>query len=321
MTTKLAGILGQRKAYKPFQYPQLFDIYTTHEKSHWLPTEVPMADDIADFNSKLTKAEKNLITQILRFFTQGDTVVADNYHNHIIPKFKIPEVSMMLGSFANREAIHQWAYSQLNDTLGLPDEDYNAFLEYDDMRNKYDYMKSFKSDSIEDLMINMAVFGGFIEGVSLFASFAILMNFPRRGLLKNVGQIVTWSAQEEGQHSDGVSTIFKILCRENPALVTDRLVRHIQCACDSMVHLEDKFIDLCYEQGPVDGLTTEQLKQYIRYLADLRLVGLGLSPIYNIKTNPLPWMEAMLYGKEFGNFFETRTTEYSKGSIQGDFFD
>lgn len=318
--TKRASVLEGRVTYKPFSHPEFYNLYQQHERAHWLPSEVPMADDIADFNHKLTSEEKNLITQILRFFTLGDQEVGNNYNTKLLSRFKLPEVIMMLTGFAAREMIHVDAYSQLNDTLGLPDEDYNAFLEYQEMRDKYNFMKSFDSESINELMINLAVFGGFIEGVSLFGSFAILMNFPRRGLLKNVGQIISWSVLDENKHSEGVSRLFKTLVNEYPEYYTQEVVEAIYEACRGMVELEDKFIDLCYEQGPVDGLTSEQVKEYIRYMADQRLKGLDLDPIYKIKDNPLPWMVSMIYGKEHMNFFEGRATEYSKGSVTGDFF-
>ena len=323
MIKTTAPILTKRIAYKPFEYPEFFDYYRLQQQAHWLPTEVPMADDVADFNSKLTKAEKNLITQILRFFTQGDLEVMNNYNSNLIQYFPKPEIAMMLTAFASIETVHVWAYSQLNDTLGLPEEDYTAFLDYKEMKDKYDYLHIYDFDSLDiaKLAKNLAVFGGFMEGMSLFSSFAILLNFPRRGLLKNVGQIIAWSQIDERGHSDGICSLFKHLTKETGILETNpELKDEIYQACYDMVVLEDNFIDLCYEQGPVEGLTTDQLKQYIRYLADDRLKALGLLPKFGIKANPLPWVTNMVYGKEFSNFFETRATEYSKGSIQGDFF-
>lgn len=313
-------ILEERKVYKPFSHPQFFEIYKKHEQSIWFPTEVPMADDLGDFNGKLTVDEKNLINNILRFFTQGDIEVNNNYNTHLVNKFKIPEVSMMLSSFAARESIHVWAYSQLNDALGIPDSEYNMFLEYEEMKNKHVFMNSFKVDTIESLLENMAIFGGFIEGVSLFASFAILMNFPRRNLLKNVGQIVSWSVLDEDQHSIGVCKLFRTILDEYPEYQDQSLESKIKDAAQQVVELEDKFIELCYGSGSIEGLTQESLKQYIRYMTNIRLAQLGYKGIYGIESNPLPWMVSMIYGKEHANFFESRATEYAKGAIEGDWF-
>jgi hypothetical protein len=127
----------------------------------------------------------------------------------------------MLTAFAAMETVHVWAYSHLNDTLGLPDVEYKAFREYEAMKNKYEYLQNLKIDTEEDIAYNLACFGGFMEGVSLFASFAILMNFPRRGLLKNVGQIITWSIRDESLHSEGVCALFREYISERPYLWTE----------------------------------------------------------------------------------------------------
>jgi len=317
------GILTKREVFKPFEYPICFEYFTNQQKAHWLPTEVPMTDDVYDFNKKLTASEKNLIIQILRFFTTGDQAVLDNYNTSLVRNFPKPEIVMMLTAFANMEGIHSWSYSQLNDTLGLPDSEYEAFRNYAAMRDKFDLMHL---NSLEgtptpiQLAKNLAVFGGFIEGVSLFASFAVLMNFPRRGLMKGVGQIVTFSIRDEQTHADGVSYLFRELVKEHK-LLTPEFKKEIYDACEEIVRLEDNFIDTCFEMGAVDGLTPEDLKKYIRYIANYRLKNLGLKAIFKgIKDNPLDWMDLMTTGKEHANFFEARATEYSKGDTNwGDF--
>lgn len=311
-------LLSRREYYKPFEYPQFFEYFKLQQQSHWLPSEVPMADDISDFKSKLTAQESNLIIQVLRFFTQGDLEVQNNYNTKLIHVFPKPEITMMLTSFASMETVHVWAYSHLNDTLGLPDVEYKAFREYEAMKNKYEYLQNFSVDTEEDIARNLAVFGGFMEGVSLFASFAILMNFPRRGLLKNVGQIITWSIRDESLHSEGVSALFREYIKERPHLWTKEFRQTLYKACDEMVLLEDNFIDTCFALGPVEGLTPEDVKKYIRFIANKRLQDLNLDPLYDIKENPLSWLNLMVNGKEHANFFETRATEYAKGIIIDD---
>lgn len=307
-----------RAYYKPFEYPQFFEYYKLQQQAHWLPTEVPMADDILDFKAKLTAQESNLIIQVLRFFTQGDIEVQNNYNAHLIDYFPKPEITMMLTTFAAIETIHVWAYSHLNDTLGLPEVEYKAFREYEAMRNKYEYLQQFDVKSPRDLAKNLAVFGGFMEGVSLFSSFAILMNFPRRGLLKNVGQIITWSIRDESLHSEGICALFREFIKENPEIWTEDFRNELYKICDEMIELEDKFIDTCFTLGAVEGLKPEEVKKYIRYIANKRLVDLNLELRYDVIENPLPWLNLMVNGKEHANFFETRATEYSKGAIIDD---
>ncbi|MEI7604251.1 MAG: ribonucleotide-diphosphate reductase subunit beta [bacterium] len=310
-------LLTPRTFYKPFEYPDFFEYFEKQNQAHWLPTEVPMEPDLTDYKFKLTEEEKNLIIQILRFFTQGDIEVNNNYNSNLIPFFPKPEIKMMLSAFAAMEGVHVWAYSYLNDSLGLPEKEYSAFMDYESMRNKYDYIHTFDVDTVEELAMNMAVFGGFMEGVSLFSSFAILMNFPRQGKLKSVGQIVTWSIRDETLHSQGICHLFRTLVKEYPRIWTTTLKGRLYEACRAMVALEDKFIDTCFELGPVPGLTPDQVKQYIRYIADCKLNDILLDKIYNV-TNPLAWLDVMVNAKEHTNFFENRATEYAKGAVADD---
>lgn len=310
-------ILTPRQFYRPFEYPQYFEYFQKQNQAHWMPTEVPMEADIADYRFRLSEEEKNLVTQILRFFTQGDIEVNNNYNTNLIPAFPKPEIKMMLSSYAAMESIHVWAYSYLNDSLGLPEREYSAFLEYEAMRDKYQYLQDFRTDSVEDLALNLAVFGAFMEGVSLFSSFAILMNFPRMGKLKGVGQIVTWSIRDESLHSRGVCHLFRDLIAENRHVWTPAFQEKLYRACDEMVRLEDRFIDTCFAMGDVPGLTADQVKAYIRYTADRKLQEIGLEARYRI-ANPLLWLDTMVNAKEHANFFENRATEYGKGAIVED---
>lgn len=310
-------LLTARDVYKPFEYPQYFEYFTQQNQAHWMPTEIPMENDIIDYKNNLTTAETSLIINILRFFTQSDIEVNNNYNTRLIPTFPKPEIKMMLSAFAAMEGVHVWAYSYLNDSLGLPEKEYSAFLDFESMRKKYDYIRSFDVRSVEDLAVNLAVFGGFIEGVSLFSSFAILMNFPRLGKMKGVGQVVTWSIRDESLHSAAVCRLFRDLISENKHLWTNDLQQTLLSACRDMVNLEDAFIDTCFSMGDVPGLRAEEVKQYIRYIADRRLNDLGLDAMYNV-SNPLPWLDVMINAKEHTNFFENRATEYAKGAIVED---
>lgn len=314
---KAAGLLTPRSVYRPFEYPHFYEYFQKQNQAHWLPTEVPMESDIADYRFRLSPEESSLIIQILRFFTQGDIEVNNNYNQHLIPAFPKPEIKMMLSAFAAMESVHVWAYSYLNDSLGLPEKEYSMFMDIQAMRAKYDYVQGFNVHNVEDLARNLAVFGGFMEGVSLFSSFAILMNYPRMGKMKGVGQIVTWSIRDESLHSKGVCHLFRDLISEHRYLWTEEFKKTLYAACDDMVKLEDNFIDVCFSAGDVPGLKAEQVKQYIRYIADRRLMDLGLDPTYKV-SNPLEWLDTMINAKEHANFFEARATEYSKGAVLED---
>ena len=314
------SLLQASKQYKPFEYPWAFEFWKRQQQLHWLPEEVPLGEDCRDWAQKLSDHERNLLTQIFRFFTQADVEVQDCYHDKYGRVFKPTEIKMMLTAFSNMETVHIAAYSHLLDTIGMPESEYGAFLEYAEMKEKHDYMQNFGVDSDEDIARTLAMFGGFTEGVQLFASFAMLMNFPRFNKMKGMGQIVTWSIRDESLHCEGIIKMFHTFVKERQCL-TKAVKDDIADVCQTTIRLEDNFIDLAFEMGPVNGMTPKEIKKYIRYIADWRLGQLGLKPIYMIDEHPLPWLAPLLNGVEHANFFETRATEYSKAATKGQWND
>ena len=311
------SLLNTKRIYKPFKYPWAYDAWLQQQRIHWIPEEVPLADDVSDWNRKLNKQERNLLSQIFRFFTQSDIEVNNCYMSHYSRVFKPTEVCMMLSAFSNMETIHIAAYSHLLDTIGMPEVEYSAFLEIKEMRDKYDYMQKFNTNTKINIAKTLAIFGGFTEGLQLFATFAILLNFPRFNKMKGMGQIVTWSARDESLHTESIIKLYNTFVSENPDINKEELERDLYIACNTMIDHEDAFIDRAFELGTVEGLRPEEVKQYMRYMADIRLNQLKLQPIYKISTNPLPWMDEMLNAVEHTNFFENRATEYSKAATTG----
>ena len=311
------SLLKARAVYKPFKYPWAYDAWLQQQRIHWLPAEVPLADDVSDWNRKLTKAERNLLAQIFRFFTQSDIEVNNCYMKHYSQVFQPTEIQMMLSAFSNMETVHVAAYSHLLDTIGMPEVEYQAFLQIKEMRDKYDYMQQFNTKTKANIAKTLAIFGGFTEGLQLFATFAILLNFPRFNKMKGMGQIVTWSARDESLHTESIIKLFNTFVEENPDVNKEELNRDLYVACNTMIAHEDAFIDRAFELGNVEGLRAEEVKKYIRFIADIRLSQLRLNPIYNIGENPLPWMDEMLNAVEHTNFFENRATEYSKAATKG----
>lgn len=270
---------------------------------------------------KLSAAEKNLLTHIFRFFTQSDIEVQDNYMTRLGQMTWPTEIKMMLASFANMETIHIAAYSNLIETVGMPETTYSQFMEYDELKTKHDTYQQFSMDSPEDVAKTLAMFGGFAEGVQLFASFATLMNFPRFNKMKGMGQIVSWSVRDESLHCDGITDLFRSYCDETGVL-SKGLKGEIYDIAEVVIEQEDKFVDLAFEGGAVEGLTPEELKTYTRFLCDYRLRNLGLKSIFKVgRAHPLPWLTPLLSGPEHANFFETRSTEYSKAATGGSWDD
>lgn len=314
------GLLEHRAVYKPFRYPWAYEAWLKQQQVHWLPEEVPMADDVKDWRTKLSEGEKNLLTQIFRFFTQSDIEVNNCYMRQYSRVFGPTEVQMMLAAFSNMETIHVAAYSHLLDTLGMPEVEYEAFLKYGEMKDKYDYLQEYIERGTmtkQDIAETLAVFGAFTEGLQLFASFAILLNFPRFNKMKGMGQIVTWSVRDESLHCESIIRLFHTFIQENREIWTEEFKESLRSKCVEIVKLEDAFIDLAFEQGGIEGLTAEEVKNYIRYIGDRRLTQLKLEPTFHVGKNPLPWLDEMLNAVEHTNFFENRSTEYSRAATKG----
>jgi ribonucleoside-diphosphate reductase beta chain len=185
------------------------------------------------------------------------------------------------------------------------------------MKDKYDYLNKQESNSLHNIAKTVAIFSAFTEGVQLFASFAILLNFPRHNKMKGMGQIITWSVRDETLHCNSMIRLFNEFIKENPEIWTDKLKKEIYEACSIAVAQEDAFIDLAFEMGPLENLKAEEVKQYIRWIANRRLEQLGLQAKYKVDKNPLTWLDAILNAVEHMNFFEGRSTEYSKAATRG----
>ncbi len=314
---KKLKVTDNRDYFKPFHYPWAYDMWLKHEQSHWLHTEVPMLGDVKDWKSRLTQEEKFFLTNVFRFFTQSDIDVAGGYISNYLPNFPQPELRMMLSGFAAREALHIAAYSHLIESLGMPETVYNEFNEYDAMRDKHEFFQS-KIMNGANIPVKIAAISAFTEGLSLFSSFIMLLNFPRHGKMKGMGQIVTWSIVDETMHAEGLIKLFRTYVEEHREVWNDETKGQIYTVCEKMVDLEDKFIDLAFTMGKVEGLRDTELKEYIRYIADRRLISMGMRGIYKVKKNPLPWVEEMINAPTHTNFFENRATDYAKGALSGD---
>ena len=315
------NLLNAKPIYKPFKYPWAYNAWLTQQKIHWIAEEVPLSDDVKDWKIKLNTDEKNLLTQIFRFFTQSDIEVNNCYMTHYMKVFKPTEILMMMSAFSNIETVHIDAYAKLIDTVGMPEVEYSAFLNYKEMCDKYEYMHQFNVDTKFDIAVTLVGFGAFTEGLQLFASFAILLNFQRFNKMKGMCQIVAWSVRDETLHTESIIKLFKTFVAENDDIDRKQLKERIMKMANEIVCLEDEFIKLAFNGKEMQGLTEADVKRYIRYIADRRLRQLGYNAVFCVNKNPLPWLDEMLNGVEFTNFFENRVTEYSKAGTKGDWDD
>jgi len=326
--TGKVGLLKSTGTYDISRYGWAYDCWKRQQQTHWMGEEVPLGADIKDWQSgRLTPAEKNLLTQIFRFFTQSDVEVGDNYLKRYIPLFQPLELQMMMAAFSNMETVHIDAYALLLKTLGMPQTEFEAFRDYDAMKAKADYMHTFGTKTCSDVARTLAMFGSFTEGMALFASFAMLLNFPRHNKMNGMGQIISWSVRDESLHCEGITRLYHAWNEETGA-VTKAVQDDITDVAKTMVGLEESFIDLAFGMGGIEGMTPDAIKAYVRYIADWRLTQLKLTPVFGNfeetatgyaqrKAHPLPWLVEILNGVEHANFFEQRATEYSKGATTG----
>jgi ribonucleoside-diphosphate reductase beta chain len=316
----MKNIFGTRESFKPFHYPWAYDIWLEHERMHWLSREVPLHEDVRDWNNKLSKADIDFLSNVFLLFTQSDIDVANGYVKDYLPHFVHPEIRMMLLGFASREATHIDAYSYLIETLGKPDNFYSEFLKVPVMREKHNFFERVINGSKkkENLPIQIAGISAFTEGMFLFSSFVMLLNYPRHGYMKGMGQIVTWSILDEQKHVEGLTQVFRTMITENKSWWNDEAKSEIYATAELMTELENDFIDHVFGNNTAfHDLTAEDLKQYIKYIVDRRLIALGMKGIHKVKTNPLPWVDEMIASQNHENFFESRATSYAKGALSG----
>jgi ribonucleoside-diphosphate reductase beta chain len=304
-----------RPHYKPFEYQTAFEFYKDQHRAHWLADEVPLSSDLNDWKLKLSESEKSLIGNILKSFAQTETYVNDYWATKVAVWFPKHEIKAMACAFADFESIHAEAYARLNEELGL--DDFEAFMEDEEAKAKIDRLVELPGETLREKALSLAIFSAFTEGVNLFSSFAILMSFQLRNLMKGTGQIVEWSVRDESLHSKAGCWLFRTMIEEMPEL-NEGMEAQIYDACDLSVKLEFDFIDKAFEMGEIEGLNKNQLKNFIKERANQKLIELGYNPLYNdIDPNLLKqmeWFGHLTSGKTHQDFFAGRVTDYSKST-------
>ncbi len=312
------ALLTPRVTYSPFEYDQAYRFWELQQQSHWLHTEIAMASDINDWKMNLSEAEKNVIGQILKGFTQSEVFIGEYWSSMVTNWFKKPEIQLMSFAFSSMESVHAVAYAYLNQSLGL--EDFGAFLHEPTAKAKIDRLITTKGKKKEEIARSLAIFSAFNEGVNLFSSFAVLLNFSRFNKMKGLGQIIAFSIKDESLHSEAGCWLFRTLIAEYPDIWDDELKKAIYQAARDTVELEDAFIDKAFELGPIEGLDPEDLKAFIRHRANTKLNDLGLKKPNWTNVNKealmrMQWFDVMSAGVNHSDFFASRVSDYSKGTI------
>lgn len=311
------SLLTPRATYAPFEYDQAYNYWLLQNQSHWLHTEISMSSDINDWKMNLNSIEKQVIGHILKGFTQSEIFIQEYWSSFISRTFKKPEIQMMSAAFAGMEAVHAVSYAYLNQSLGL--EDFSAFLHEPTAKAKIDRLMSTGGKSKQDIARSLAIFSAFNEGVNLFSSFAVLLNFSRFNKMKGLGQIIAFSIKDESLHSEAGCWLFRTLVSEYPEIWTDELKKDLYDAARLTIELEDAFIDKAFEFGSVEGLDPKDLKAFIRHRCNTKLGDIGLKRNWkNIDKEALErmgWFDILSSGVAMQDFFSGRVDSYSKGTL------
>ena len=329
----MSKLFEERIPYKPFEYPVYYEEgWLKQAQAFWLHTEISMQGDVKDWNEVLTKEEKNLVGNILLGFAQTECAVSDYWTTMVtnwFPKHEIKQMAMMFGS---QETIHATAYSYLNETLGL--DDFSAFLHEPAVAEKFELLTQTTADwTHKDLATNpqarkevarsLAIFSAFSEGVSLYSSFAVLYSFQMRNMLKGIGQQMKWSVRDESLHSKMGCQLFRHMCEEFPELLEDSRESILEAA-KLIVELESRFIDMIFEQGDLENLKKDDLKEFIKARTNIKLEELGYKSQFTYnkeKAENLEWFYHLTGGLTHTDFFSVRPTDYSKANEGEDFGD
>jgi len=312
-----SSLFRPRPTYAPFEYEKAYTYWELQQQSHWLHTEISMSSDINDWKLRLNDAERHVIGHILKGFTQSEIFIQEYWGRMVGKWFKKPEIQMMAAAFSSFESIHAVSYAYLNQSLGL--EDFDAFLYEPTAKAKIDRLINTKGKSMRDIARSLAIFSAFNEGVNLFSSFAILLNFSRFNKMKGLGQIIAFSIKDESLHSEAGCWLFRTLVNEHPEILDDGLHEDIKDAARLTIDLEDAFIEKAFEHGPIEGLDVSDMKNFIRFRANTKLNDLGVAKIWrNIDKQAIErmsWFDVLSSGVNHADFFAQRVTDYSKGSI------
>jgi len=319
------GLFDERIAYKPFEYPEYYtEGWLKQAQAFWLHTEISMQSDIKDWNEKLDEKEKHLVGNILLGFAQTECAVSDYWTQKVVswfPKHEIRQMAMMFGS---QETVHAVAYSYLNETLKL--EDYEAFLHEPATADRFDNLVAYDGDSTVGIGTSLAIFSAFAEGVSLYSAFAVLYSFQLRNLLKGIGQQMKWSVRDESLHSRMGCQLFRHMCNEDDSLLVECRDDIIKAA-ETMVELEEKYIDKMFEMGDIEGIKSYDLKQFIKKRTNEKLLELGYIDLGSYfaydkeAAGNLDWFYHLTGGVTHTDFFAIRPTDYSKANEGEDFED
>ena len=314
------NVFEKRITLKPFEYPELYEYVPAIRHSYWIHTEFNFTSDIQDFKTRLTDTEKNAIKNTMLAISQIEVAVksfwGDIYHK--IPK---PEIGSVGATFAESEVRHADAYSHLLEILGL-NEEFKNLKKNPVIMKRVRYLESAlassKSEENKEYAEAVLLFSLFIEHVSLFSQFLIIMAFNKhKNMLKGVSNVVEATSKEEQIHGDFGIDLIKIIKSENPEWFDVLYESRIQEMCKNAYEAESAIIDWIFEKGELDFLPKEEINEFIKDRFNRSLESIGVDKIFETNQSILEkteWFNDELIATKHGDFFVKRSINYSKKS-------
>lgn len=319
---------GFNLTLRPMRYPHFYEMYKNGIKNTWTVEEVDFGGDKTDL-ARMTPAERHLINRLVAFFATGDSIVGNNLVLNLYKHINAPEARMYLSRQLYEEALHVEFYLTLLDTYLVDEaeraEAFRAIETIPSIKRKGDFCfkwmdsvhaldKLDTQDKRRQFLLNTVCFAACIEGLFFFAAFAYVYFLRSKGLLHGLAAGTNWVFRDESNHMAFAFEVIKTVRKEDPTLFNDQLKADIVKMIDEAVDCEMDFADDVLQLG-IAGLSTRDMRQYLEYVADQRLVALGMPPVYKVK-NPFGFMELQDV-QELANFFERRVSAYQVG-VTGD---
>lgn len=311
----------------PFKYHWAWEKYLAGCANHWMPQEISMSRDIAQWkeNGVLSEDEKLIVKRNLGFFVTADSLAANNIVLGTYRHITAPECRQYLLRQAFEEAIHTHAYQYIVESLGLDESEiFNAYHEVSSIREKDQFLipfietltnpdfKTGTPEADQQLLLSLIVFACMMEGLFFYVGFVQILALGRQNKMQGAAEQYQYILRDESMHCNFGVDLINTIKLENPHLWTESFKNQVKELMQKAVELEYRYAEDTMPRG-VLGLNAQMFKEYLRFIANRRLQQIGIDPLFPGATNPFPWMSEMIDLKKEKNFFETRVTEYQTG--------
>ena len=313
-----SNIFEKRINLKPYEYPDLYEYVPAIRHSYWIHSEFNFTSDIQDFKTSLSETERSAIKNTMLAISQIEVAVK-SFWGDIYHKMPKPEIGSVGATFAESEVRHADAYSHLLEILGL-NQEFKNLKKKPVMMKRVQYLetalKNAKSEDNREYAESIMLFSLFIEHVSLFSQFLIIMAFNKhKNVLKGISNVVEATSKEEQIHGDFGIDIIKIIKNENPDWFDEEHALMIQQMCADAYLAESKIVDWIFEKGEVDFLPKDVINEFIKNRFNTSLESIGVSKVFDIDEtllNQTEWFDDEIIGTKHGDFFVKRSINYSK---------